>query len=105
MKKNLSLKVKEAKDSLAKSGIPFTKKNFIDETVKGNLKAVKDFIDAGINLNTTIDQNGMTAIMLAAANGQVEIVEHLISKGAKKNLNYLGIRKLRAYLQNKLRSN
>jgi ankyrin repeat protein len=47
----------------------------------GDLEKVKDLLDAGIHINAP-DQDGHTALMLAAYNGHSEIVLTLINGGA-----------------------
>ena len=53
----------------------------IDNVVHGNIVAVKLFAEAGVNLNMK-DGDGWTPLHHAVANGQVEIEELLVEKGA-----------------------
>ncbi len=52
--------------------------------VKGDIEAVKKFIQYGSDVNET--SNGMTALMLAARYNQVEIVKLLLKNGAEKEV-------------------
>jgi ankyrin repeat protein len=51
----------------------------------GNLEAVKQYITAGADVNAIDDDEGMTPLILAAANGHKEIVVLLITEGADVN--------------------
>lgn len=53
----------------------------IDLAFEGNLKAVKEVVDAGADVNG-IDEEGRTALMLSAFNGFSEIVLLLLDEGA-----------------------
>lgn len=50
--------------------------------IKGDVEAVKKFIEYGANVNET--SNGLTPLMLAARYNNVEIVKLLLEKGANK---------------------
>ncbi len=52
-----------------------------------NLEIVKLLVDAGVNVNETIswDGNDYTPLMVNASQGNVDIAEYLISKGADVN--------------------
>ncbi|KAI8065957.1 ankyrin repeat-containing domain protein [Gongronella butleri] len=52
----------------------------------GNVKAVQQFLNAGVNLNSQNRMNGWTALHWASHRGQVEIVRFLLSHGADANL-------------------
>lgn len=53
----------------------------IDLAFEGNLKGVKEVVDAGADVNG-IDEEGRTALMLSAFNGFSEIVLLLLDEGA-----------------------
>ncbi len=59
-------------------------KRFIAAATKGDIKAVKDFLDKGINVNAR-DINGRTALMIAVYDESKDIVEMLINAGADVN--------------------
>lgn len=50
---------------------------------KGDLEAVKKFIEYGADINEK--SNGLTPLMIAARYNKVEIVKFLLSKGANRN--------------------
>ena len=51
---------------------------------KGNIEAVKQHLDAGVNVNKK-DQLGETPLHSAAKEGHMQIIELLITKGADVN--------------------
>ncbi len=60
---------------------------FIDAAEKGNINAVKDFLDAGVNINAQDDiVVGRTALREAAKNGHKEVVSLLLARGANVNV-------------------
>ncbi|WP_136666776.1 ankyrin repeat domain-containing protein [Flavobacterium sp. H122] len=52
--------------------------------IKGDVEAVKKFIEYGVNVNET--SNGLTPLMLAARFNNVEIVKLLLQKGADRKI-------------------
>ena len=58
----------------------------IHEAAKiGNIKAVKQHLDAGADVNAKDDKFGMTPLHPAAYEGHKEVAEMLIAKGADVN--------------------
>jgi hypothetical protein len=51
---------------------------------KGNIEAVKQYLDGGVDVNAIIN-NGTSPLHLAALNGHMEVAELLIAKGADVN--------------------
>ena len=54
---------------------------------KGNLDAVKSFLEKGIKVNS-IDPSGVTPLSMAALTGEMETAKFLISKGADVNVQH-----------------
>lgn len=52
--------------------------------VKGDVEAVKKFIEYGVNVNDT--SNGLTPLMLASRYNNVEIIKVLLANGANKKI-------------------
>lgn len=65
--------------------LPGTENVLIEASRKGDLNKVKNLINKGTNINAT-DQEGVTALMRAAANNRKYIVELLLKNQAKPNL-------------------
>jgi len=61
------------------------KRCLIDQASRGNLKSVRDLIDAGVNVDAQ-DEQKRTALMLASKNGHLDIVKTLVNAGAALNL-------------------
>lgn len=53
---------------------------------KANIESAKELLNAPGVIIDTVDKNGMSALMYAAQHGSTEIVEQLISRGAKINV-------------------
>ncbi len=51
--------------------------------IKGDIEAVKKFIEYGANVNEK--SNGMSPLMIAARYNKVEIIKILLSNGANRN--------------------
>ena len=60
-------------------------KEFLLETFDGHVENILSLIKTGVDINVQND-NGMTALMMAAQNGQIGLVEELLKAGANKNL-------------------
>ena len=56
--------------------------NLIQAVYEGNVFRVQQLIDDGVNINTK-DKFGMTPLILAADNGNHQIVKILLDSGAK----------------------
>ncbi len=56
---------------------------FLMDAQKGDLDALTSALEEGVNVNA-LDAYGNTALMFAAAAGQVKAAEFLIEKGADK---------------------
>ena len=54
---------------------------------KGNLDAVKTFLEKGIKVNS-LDPSGVTPLSMTALTGEVETAKYLISKGADVNVQH-----------------
>jgi ankyrin repeat protein len=52
----------------------------------GDIKALKELIGAGIDLNASLNEDGTTILMIAAGEGQLEIVKLLVERGADINI-------------------
>src|SRR5262245_1347242 len=75
---------KAAMAELAKMGVPYNEKAFIESAKQGNAAALGLFIDAGMNPETRTT-DGQTALMVATLAEQTEAVKVLIAKGADVN--------------------
>ena len=76
--------------------------SIVDAAMRGNIEAVKQHIAAGTDVNTK-EVDGFTPLYFAAQNGQKEITELLIEKGADvnvKNYNKGGVTPLRGAVAN-----
>jgi hypothetical protein len=66
-------------------GIPFNEKTFVEKAGAGELKIVKLFVEAGININAKVFPDGepeeLSAIELAVKRNKKDVVEYLIEKG------------------------
>jgi ankyrin repeat protein len=65
-------------------GNPEADRALLDAADDGNIKAVKQYLDDGADVNTK-DNLGRTPLLWAALNGHKEIVELLIAEGADVN--------------------
>jgi len=59
--------------------------DLIDQASRDNLKAVRDLIGTGANVDAQ-DEKKRTALMLASKKGYLEIVKNLVTAGAALNL-------------------
>src|ERR1044072_1597070 len=62
-------------------GYDFDEKSFFAAAQARDLLAINAFIDAGINPNAQ-DADGRTALISAAARGELDVVVALVSRGA-----------------------
>ena len=70
---------------LDQKGIALTVENFLNAVRENNKKLVELFINDGIDIDNK-DKYGITALMLAAEKGYIDIVNFLISNGADVNI-------------------
>jgi len=81
-----------ARKQLADLQLDFTPDNFVMTAIHGDTKAVELFITAGMDVNVSPDK-GMSALVGASGEGNMDVMKLLIRKGAKvdaKN-NYAGV--------------
>jgi hypothetical protein len=66
--------------------IPFNEKTFVEKAGAGELKTVKLFVEAGININAKVFPDGepeeLSAVELAVKRNKKDVVEYLIEKKA-----------------------
>lgn len=73
-----------ARNKLVKLGKDFSPTSFIECVGNGDKQAVRLFIEAGIDVNASID-NGGTALDVATLRGDPEMVKMLLDRGADPN--------------------
>lgn len=83
----------DARKDLKQMGIEYTEQIFASSAGAGDMTAVKLFLDAGMDVNA----GGGAALGLAAGRGQREMVELLLSKGAKPTSNSLQFARTRGH--------
>ena len=66
-------------------GYEFDEKNFFAAAQARDIMAIKAFLDAGINANAQ-DGDGRTVLISAAARGDLEVVNTLLTRGADPNV-------------------
>src|SRR5437660_12749471 len=71
-----------ARQFLKLRGYDFNEKSFFTAVEGSDLAAVNGFIAAGINPNAKDDHEGDTALMTAAARGDLDILNALLAGGA-----------------------
>ncbi|MEE8435405.1 MAG: ankyrin repeat domain-containing protein [bacterium] len=71
-------------EGLKKLGLKLDRKTFLTVVQKGNLEAVKYFVEAGMALDTK-DRLGLTPLAWAVHANQLEMAKLLINKGASLN--------------------
>jgi ankyrin repeat protein len=57
--------------------------NFLDAAMDGEVQLVKELLEKGVDVNVTYDEDGINALMQAAAGSHVEVVKALLEAGAK----------------------
>jgi ankyrin repeat protein len=78
----------EAKQKLLNMGTAYGEYDFIKAAANGKLDTVKLFIQAGMNVNVSIDE---TALLAATLRKKKNVVKYLVAQGADVNKgNYLG---------------
>ncbi len=70
-----------ARKDLSRLNVQYTPEQFLNSAKDGNTKVVELFLQAGMNVNVKND-NGQTALMLAASSGHIKTVKLLIKHGA-----------------------
>ena len=73
----------DARKELAGLGFDFTTDAFFEAALKGDLTAVKLFVDAGMSVHIT--NEGITVLHGAAVGGHLEVVKYLVGQGADVN--------------------
>ena len=71
-----------ARTELEKMGYTYNESNFVDCAKKGDIDAVKLFLDEGIDINA-MNQRGQTALIRAAEYQRTDVVTLLLGKGAE----------------------
>jgi len=82
-----------ARKDIKQMGIEYTEQQFATSAGAGDMTAVNLFLDAGMDVNS----GGGAALGLAAGRGQIEMVKHLLSKGAKPTSNSLQFARTRGH--------
>ena len=76
----------EARAELSRLSVDYSKETFIERVEQGDRTATGLFLAAGMDANAAIDQEGNTALMVAANNGRAEVVDELVQAGANVNV-------------------
>ena len=77
----------EAAQQLLKlRGYDFDEKSFRAAASARDIMAINAFFDAGINPNAQDEADGRTALISAAARGDLEVVNVLVQRGADVNV-------------------
>lgn len=74
----------DARKELAGLGFDYTTEAFFGAALRGALMVVKLFVDAGMSVNTAVN-DGSTALHFAAVGGHLEVVKYLVEQGADVN--------------------
>jgi ankyrin repeat protein len=56
--------------------------DFLDAAMDGEAELVKEFLEKGVDVNVAYDEEGINALMQAAAGSHVEVVKILLAAGA-----------------------
>lgn len=83
----------EARKDLKQMGLEYTEQQFATSAGAGDMTAVKLFLDAGMDVNA----GGGAALGLSAGRGQLEMVQFLLSRGAKPTSNALQYARTRGH--------
>ena len=91
----LEARAGDARIKLEKKGIPYNESSFTECAKKGDIEAVKLFLDEGIDINA-VNKKGQTALIRAAEYQRKEVVTLLLEKGA--DVEFIGERHARTAL-------
>ena len=80
---------------LEKRGYTYTESSFVECAKKGDIEAVKLFLDEGMDVNA-VNQRGQTALIRAAGYQRTDVVTLLLEKGA--DVEFIGERHARTAL-------
>ena len=75
----------KAQKELSARGVPVLVSSYMDQAKKGNNENIQLLLTAGIQVDS-VDEDGNSAIHLAAESGQTGVIDTLLSAGADKNL-------------------
>jgi ankyrin repeat protein len=75
----------EARAELTRLSVDYSKERFLERVQQGDEVAAELFLTAGMDANAAVDQEGNTALMVAASNGRTSIVDGLVRAGANVN--------------------
>ena len=76
-----ALTPEQARVELTRQGIAYTATAFADSARSGNLVVVKLFVQSGMSVNVT-NNNDYTPLHMAARYGYLEVVKYLVGQGA-----------------------
>ena len=78
----------DAREELAKLGVPFTSEEFIARCGQGPTHLIETFLVAGADPNVVYDgpQSSSTPLMAAAGAGRLDIAKQLLKAGARADL-------------------
>ena len=82
-----------ARKDIKQMGMEYTEQQFAKSAGAGDMAAVDLFLDAGMDVNA----GGGAALGLAAGRGKLDMVKHLLAKGAKPTSNSLQFARTRGY--------
>lgn len=83
-------KQEAARKELQQMRVPYNEATFVDRAGKGDLKVVKLFLQAGMNVNVK-NSEGATPLIAAVEGGHAELVKLLLEKKADVNLDKKGV--------------
>ncbi|MBK7898667.1 MAG: ankyrin repeat domain-containing protein [Azonexus sp.] len=83
----------QARKDLKAMGVDYNGQEFAKAAGNGDLTAVNLFLAAGMDVN----EGGGAALGLAAGRGRLDMVKHLLSKGAKPTANALQYARTRGH--------